>query len=326
MSPRMGRLKRAGGLLALLFLSPVVSVQASPSRISPRAPRLDVALPPGSIAASETTFTGWDFGYLVEGGFLNLMNTRFTSVSFVITLENLPGTTAMPSSGTLPPLSSQSVFIGTDRSNVPVGEYSGKIRVIYLPTDTLIVPLHYFVADTIFGVDFTPPRDSVLTPGDTVRFGQDIFFTLWTKNSASVTWQVKNSSGATISRNFVSSLPSKGVWEWVPVDDVLVPSESPTVTSMSSMTPTGNPITDDFFSVVYHTTGGLPATTRGDLNGDGFLTAADVVLELNLVFLGQLPPAPVTEGDVNCDGLYSPGDVVLLLNKVFLGSGTLCPP
>ncbi|HLG94663.1 MAG TPA: dockerin type I domain-containing protein, partial [candidate division Zixibacteria bacterium] len=256
--------------------------------------------------------------------FLDLINTRFTSVSFNITLESLPGTTASPSSGTIAPQSVQSVLILTDRSNVPVGEYTGNIRVIYLPDDTIIVPLHYFVADTIFGIDFTPPADSVVQPGSVVNFGHQVFFTLWSKNTAAVNWHVENQAGVRISRNFNASLTSKGVWEWVPQDTVTIPNGTPTVTSISSMTPTGNPITDDYFSVVYQTSGGPPATTRGDLNNDGFLTPSDVVLQLNLVFLGQTPPAGAAEGDVNCDGQLTPADVVLLMNNVFLDSGSLC--
>jgi hypothetical protein len=255
---------------------------------------------------------------------LDLINTRFTSVSYVITLENLPGTTASPSSGTIPPQSIQSVLIFTNRSNVPVGEYTGNIRVIYQPDDTIIVPLHYFVADTIFGVDFNPSEDSVMQPGTVVNFGHRVFFTLWSKNTAAVNWHVKNHFGTRISRNFNATLTSKGNWEWLPQDTVTIPNGTPTVTSISSMTPTGNPVTDDFFSVVYQTSGGPPATTRGDLNNDGFLTPSDVVLELNLVFLNQIPPAGSAEGDVNCDGQLTPADVVLLLNKVFLDSGTLC--
>ncbi len=307
-----------------LLLFTTLPIYAAPTKISPQAPRLDVSYSPSSIAASETTVTGWDFGYLVEGGFLNLINTRFTSVSFVITLENLPGTTASPSFGSIPPQSSRQVTVLTDRSGVPIGEYLGKIRVIYQPDDTLIVPLHYFVADTIFGVDFTPPRDSVLSPGTVVNFGHHVFFTLWSKTTAAVNWHIKNQAGVRISRNFNATLSSKGNWEWVPEDTVTIPNGTPTVTSISSMTPTGNPTTDDYFAVVYQTSGGPPATTRGDLNNDGFLTPADVVLELNLVFLGQAPPAGAAEGDVNCDGQPTPADVVLLLNKVFLDSGNLC--
>jgi len=326
MSPTVKRIQKIGSFITLTILGtfPAVSAGVEPVKINRQAQRLEVSLPAGSIAVSETTVTGFDFGYLAEGAFLDLINTRFTPVSFVITLENLPGTTASPPSGTIPPQSVQSVLILTDRSNVPVGEYTGNIRVIYLPDDTIIVPLHYFVADTIFGVDFTPPEDSVLAPGTVVNFGHQVFFTLWSKNTAAVNWYVKNHSGVRISRNFNATLSSKGNWEWVPEDTVTIPNGTPTVTSISSMTPTGNPTTDDYFSVVYQTSGGPPATTRGDLNNDGFLTPADIVLELNLVFLGQIPPAGAAEGDVNCDGQPTPADVVLLLNKVFLDSGNLC--
>lgn len=326
MSPRVLRNWKVIRTAFFVFLisSLSSSVNADLAKVSPQGPRLEVPYSPGSVAASETTVVGWDFGYLVEGAFLDLINTRFTSVSYVITLENLPGTTASPSSGTIPPQSVQSVLIFTNRSNVPVGEYTGNIRVIFLPDDTIIVPLHYFVADTIFGVAFTPPQDSIVQPGTVVNFGHRIFFTLWSKNTAAVNWHVKNHFGTRISRNFNASLTSKGNWEWVPEDTVTIPNGTPTVTSISSMTPTGNPVTDDFFSVVYQTSGGPPATTRGDLNNDGFLTPSDIVLELNLVFLNQIPPAGSAEGDVNCDGQLTPADVVLLLNKVFLDSGTLC--
>ncbi|MGH8004240.1 MAG: hypothetical protein ACRECJ_05925, partial [Limisphaerales bacterium] len=320
MSPMSEWSRKTGRFISLLLLTlfSAIPLYAAPSKVSPQAPRLELRYAAGSIAVSETTVTGFDFGYLVEGAFLDLINTRFTSVSYVITLENLPGTTASPSSGTIPPQSVQSVLIFTDRSNVPIGEYTGKIRVIFLPDDTIIVPLHYFVADTIFGVEFTPPQDSVLQPGTVVNFGHRVFFTLWTKSTAAVNWHVKNQDGVRISRNFNATLTSKGNWEWVPEDTVTIPNGTPTVTSISSMTPTGNPITDDYFSVTYQTSGGPPATTRGDLNNDGFLTPSDVVLELNLVFLNQIPPAGAAEGDVNCDGQLTPADIVLLLNKVFL--------
>ena len=326
MSPKAEWIRKRGvfGSLLLLTVFYVLPVYATLTKISPQGPRLEVPYSHGSIAASETTVVGWDFGYVTAGAFLDLINSRSMSVSFVITLENLPGTTASPSSGTIPPFTVQSVLIFTDRTNVPIGEYTGKIRVIFQPDDTIIVPLHYFVADTIFGADFTPPADSVLSPGMVVNFGQRVIFTLWSKNTAAVNWHVKNHFGTRISRNFNASLTSKGSWDWVPEDTVTIPNGTPTVTSISSMTPTGNPVTDDYFSVVYQTSGGPPATTRGDLNNDGFLTPSDIVLELNLVFLNQIPPAGATEGDVNCDGQLTPADVVLLLNKVFLDSGTLC--
>ncbi len=57
---------------------------------------------------------------------------------------------------------------------------------------------------------------------------------------------------------------------------------------------------------------------RGDLNGDGQLTPADVVLELQFVF-GGIPPAAVPQaaGDMNGDSAYLPSDVVCLLATVF---------
>lgn len=59
---------------------------------------------------------------------------------------------------------------------------------------------------------------------------------------------------------------------------------------------------------------------RGDLSGDGILTSADVVLQLNCAFLG-IPP-PVTSNCNSCDfdgNGASASDVVLLLNATFLG-------
>jgi len=63
---------------------------------------------------------------------------------------------------------------------------------------------------------------------------------------------------------------------------------------------------------------------KGDMNGDGMLTALDVVLLLNCVFLGEGACHPCFS-DVNCDGVLTPGDVVLELNKVFLGIQFPCP-
>lgn len=62
-----------------------------------------------------------------------------------------------------------------------------------------------------------------------------------------------------------------------------------------------------------------------DLNSDGQLTATDVVLELNAVFLGNDPPAPFNASDLNGDGVRTASDVVMELNAVFLGIGAHCP-
>lgn len=58
---------------------------------------------------------------------------------------------------------------------------------------------------------------------------------------------------------------------------------------------------------------------KGDLNGDSIFTPADVVLELNCVFIGT-GPCDTCLVDVNCDGTNSPADVVIELNATFLNS------
>jgi len=64
---------------------------------------------------------------------------------------------------------------------------------------------------------------------------------------------------------------------------------------------------------------GNPAYQKGDLNLDGLLSIADVVIELNAIFLNSSFLAPFSSADGNCDGILSPADVVVLLSVVFLG-------
>ncbi len=56
-----------------------------------------------------------------------------------------------------------------------------------------------------------------------------------------------------------------------------------------------------------------------DLNGDGAATPADLVLELNYVFMGLIPPHHPQRGDANGDGQLSSADIVLFLNFIFTG-------
>ena len=56
-----------------------------------------------------------------------------------------------------------------------------------------------------------------------------------------------------------------------------------------------------------------------DLNGDGAASPADLVWELNYVFVGTIPPHHPQRGDANGDGVLSSADVVLFLNVIFLG-------
>ncbi|HXF49737.1 MAG TPA: HYR domain-containing protein [Verrucomicrobiae bacterium] len=63
---------------------------------------------------------------------------------------------------------------------------------------------------------------------------------------------------------------------------------------------------------------------KGDMNGDGRLAAADVVLLLNCIYLNS-GFCPVEIADMNCDGsLISPTDVVILLNATFLAEPIFC--
>ncbi len=66
---------------------------------------------------------------------------------------------------------------------------------------------------------------------------------------------------------------------------------------------------------------------KGDLNGDGILTAADVVHMLNCTFLGSslgIDCANLSVADINCDGILTAADVVKELNGVFLGFSLDC--
>lgn len=54
----------------------------------------------------------------------------------------------------------------------------------------------------------------------------------------------------------------------------------------------------------------------GDLDGDGSVTLADVILEMNCVFLSS-GTCSLTVADVNGDGVVSPPDMVYMLRKVF---------
>jgi len=59
---------------------------------------------------------------------------------------------------------------------------------------------------------------------------------------------------------------------------------------------------------------------RGDANGDGRITAADIVYLVNFVFKSGPAPSPQSaEGDANCDGSISAADIIYLVNYVFKG-------
>jgi thermitase len=56
----------------------------------------------------------------------------------------------------------------------------------------------------------------------------------------------------------------------------------------------------------------------GDCNGDGVVTASDVVFLTNYLYLGGPAPAPLCIADVNDDGSVSAADIVYLINYLFI--------
>jgi hypothetical protein len=66
------------------------------------------------------------------------------------------------------------------------------------------------------------------------------------------------------------------------------------------------------------------AYPKGDLNQDISLSPSDAVWILNCVMQGTPPPAGMAACDLNCDGQGTPADVVLELNAVFLGEAFPC--
>jgi hypothetical protein len=113
--------------------------------------------------------------------------------------------------------------------------------------------------------------------------------------------------GVAPNSNFwVASLGSKSVLQFSPVG-----------TFLSSCMGSG-------MSTPTHITFSL--TPKGDLNGDRVVSPADIVLELNCVFLADPPVLGDCTCDFNCDGNSSPADVVLELNGVFLATSfPICP-
>jgi hypothetical protein len=55
----------------------------------------------------------------------------------------------------------------------------------------------------------------------------------------------------------------------------------------------------------------------GDANGDGMVSAGDVVYNISYLFREGPLPEPMESGDANCDGTVGAGDVVYLLSYLF---------
>ena len=63
----------------------------------------------------------------------------------------------------------------------------------------------------------------------------------------------------------------------------------------------------------------------GDVNADGVLTSADILLAVEYIFRGGEPALPVTQcADTDCSGRITAADVVVLINHVFKGGAAPC--
>ncbi|NIN00830.1 MAG: hypothetical protein GTO24_22935, partial [candidate division Zixibacteria bacterium] len=58
---------------------------------------------------------------------------------------------------------------------------------------------------------------------------------------------------------------------------------------------------------------------QGDANGDGQITASDVIFLINYLFREGNPPSPLAAGDADGDGQINSGDVVYLISYLFRG-------
>ncbi len=107
---------------------------------------------------------------------------------------------------------------------------------------------------------------------------------------------------------FVDSGNGGGAFVFVP--DTTQHDSTYLVTFMAS-----DGVLADSQDVVVHVIWYVP----GDANGDGVVTAPDVIYLLNYLFRNGTPPDPLIAGDCNADGLVTPEDVVYLLNYLFRG-------
>ncbi len=96
----------------------------------------------------------------------------------------------------------------------------------------------------------------------------------------------------------------------------------PHVVLIAAQTKTGQPTVSEYFDYTYKV---FPIYIRGDLNKDLVVNPEDIVYQVNYVFLGLHPPETRLEAaDLNCDGGLSAADLVLLLLIVYLSDPLPC--
>ncbi len=86
---------------------------------------------------------------------------------------------------------------------------------------------------------------------------------------------------------------------------------------------------EEFFKTSPYTTPWFlaPAASpqmRGDVDGTGTITSADIVILVGVVFKGQVPGFPLELADVNCSGAPTSADIIYLVNYVFKAGTAPC--
>ncbi len=152
--------------------------------------------------------------------------------------------------------------------------------------------------DTVMVVDFNfQPPSLTIAPGDTVRWIVGVTCCGHTvTRTASPAWDSGPlNSGDTFERAF----PVCGTYDYF-----CTPHRSIGMVGRVKVVQAGAP-------------------GKGDMNANGSLSAADVVLLLNCVF-SMSGNCDLCFADVNCSGGLSAADVVLELNVVFVGAAFPC--
>jgi hypothetical protein len=69
----------------------------------------------------------------------------------------------------------------------------------------------------------------------------------------------------------------------------------------------------------------LSIEVAGDVNVDGVITTADLIVLINFLFKGGPPPEPCeTNGDVNCTGRTTSADLIYMIGHIFKGQQPPC--
>ena len=69
---------------------------------------------------------------------------------------------------------------------------------------------------------------------------------------------------------------------------------------------------------------GANPVTRGDFDGDGYLTALDLSVMIDILFAGTPLPDPPGLADLNCDGFPDSLDLALIIDHLFAGGDAPC--